>query len=52
MSTPRGQLPIDPALRRRNRRVALLLGGLVLFFFVTSFPFWQGVFQVFRGGAG
>jgi len=28
---------------RKNRRLALLLGGLALFFFITSFPLWRGV---------
>ena len=26
--------------------MAVLLGGLALFFFVTSYPFWQGLFKL------
>ena len=33
-------------LRRKNIRTALLLGGLALFFFITSFPFWSGLFRM------
>jgi hypothetical protein len=33
-------------LRRKNRRLAWLLAGLALFFLVTSFPFWTGLFHV------
>jgi len=39
-------------LRRRNIRTAMLLGGLALFFFVTSFPFWQGLFKLIGEQAG
>ena len=34
------------SLRTRNIRMAVLLGGLALFFFVTSYPFWQGLFKL------
>jgi hypothetical protein len=33
-------------LRRKNIRLAWILGGLALFFLVTSFPFWGGLFQI------
>lgn len=33
-------------LRRKNVRVAWMLAGLAVFFFVTSFPFWSGMFQI------
>ena len=31
--------------RRKNIRLALLLGAFALFILVTSFPFWQGLFE-------
>jgi len=40
------------SLRRRNIRTAMLLGGLALFLFVTSFPFWQGLFKLIAEQAG
>ncbi|MET0029599.1 MAG: hypothetical protein ABW101_18360 [Candidatus Thiodiazotropha sp.] len=35
-----------PELRRKNIRLAWILGGLALFFLVTSFPFWSGLFRI------
>ena len=35
-----------PELRRKNVRLAWVLGGMALFFLVTSFPFWAGLFQL------
>jgi len=35
-----------PDLRRKNIRLAWVLAGLALFFLVTSFPFWTGLFHV------
>lgn len=35
-----------PELRRRNLRLALVLAGMALFFLVTSFPFWTGLFKL------
>ena len=35
-----------PEMRRKNVRLAWVLGGLALFFLVTSFPFWMGMFQI------
>jgi len=32
--------------------MALLLGGLALFFFLTSVPFWQGIFKLIGEQAG
>ena len=36
----------SPELRRKNIRLAWVLAGLALFFLVTSFPFWTGLFQL------
>ncbi|MCB1829106.1 MAG: hypothetical protein H6964_13915 [Chromatiaceae bacterium] len=36
----------DDELRRKNIRLALILGGLALFFLLTSFPFWMNLFTV------
>ncbi|MEJ2395953.1 MAG: hypothetical protein P8045_11405 [Candidatus Thiodiazotropha sp.] len=33
-------------LRRKNIRLAWVLAGLALFFLVTSFPFWGGLFKL------
>ena len=33
-------------LRRKNVRLAWVLGGMALFFLVTSFPFWTGLFKI------
>lgn len=33
-------------LRRKNLRLAWGLAGLALFFLVTSFPFWTGIFSI------
>ena len=38
--------PKSAELRRRNIRTALLLGAFAAFIFVTSFPFWQGLFRL------
>jgi hypothetical protein len=38
--------PHDPQLRRKNIRLALILAGFALLVLVTSFPFWQNIFQV------
>jgi hypothetical protein len=35
-----------PELRRKNIRLAWVLAGLALFFLVTSFPFWTGLFRI------
>ncbi|MCU7810195.1 MAG: hypothetical protein KZQ77_03030 [Candidatus Thiodiazotropha sp. (ex Notomyrtea botanica)] len=35
-----------PEVRRKNIRLAWVLGGLALFFLVTSFPFWTGLFRI------
>ncbi len=35
-----------PELRRKNLRMAWVLAGMALFFLVTSFPFWTGLFKV------
>jgi hypothetical protein len=35
-----------PELRRKNIRLAWVLAGLALFFLVTSFPFWTGLFKI------
>ncbi|MCU7935819.1 MAG: hypothetical protein KZQ99_13200 [Candidatus Thiodiazotropha sp. (ex Dulcina madagascariensis)] len=43
MSNPGFQ---TPELRRKNLRLAWLLAGLALFFLVTSFPFWTGIFRI------
>ncbi len=33
-------------LRRKNIRLAWILVGLAMFFLVTSFPFWTGIFKI------
>ena len=33
-------------LRRKNLRLAWGLAGLALFFLLTSFPFWTGIFRI------
>lgn len=33
-------------LSRKNIRLAWILAGLALFFLVTSFPFWSGLFHI------
>jgi len=43
MSIPESQ---SPELRRKNIRLAWMLGALALFFLVTSFPFWSGLFKL------
>ncbi len=43
MSIPRFQ---TPELRTKNIRLAWILAGLALFFLVTSFPFWTGLFRI------
>ncbi len=43
MSIPEHQ---TPELRRKNLRLALALAGLAIFFLVTSFPFWSGLFKL------
>ena len=35
-----------PELRRKNVRLAWVLAGLALFFLVTSFPLWTGIFRI------
>ncbi|MBT2969451.1 MAG: hypothetical protein KME56_09165 [Candidatus Thiodiazotropha sp. (ex Ctena orbiculata)] len=35
-----------PELRRKNVRLAWILAGLALFFLITSFPFWKGIFSI------
>jgi hypothetical protein len=39
-------------LRRKNVRLAWVLAGLALFFLVTSFPFWTGLFRLVGSQAG
>ncbi|MCB1752822.1 MAG: hypothetical protein KDI74_13980 [Gammaproteobacteria bacterium] len=34
----------DRELRRKNIRLAWILGGMALFFLLTSFPFWMNLF--------
>ncbi|MCU0835562.1 MAG: hypothetical protein MUC77_14215 [Chromatiaceae bacterium] len=41
---------IPPEQRRRVVRTAWLLAALVLFMFVTSFPFWKGLYQMAVSG--
>ncbi len=36
----------DPDLRRKNIRLALILGGFALLVLITSFPFWQNIFRI------
>lgn len=36
----------DDELRRKNRRLAWILGGFALLVLITSFPFWQNIFKV------
>ena len=43
MSIPKYQ---TPELRSKNLRLAWFLAGLALFFMVTSFPFWSGLFRI------
>ena len=43
MAIPRYQ---TPELRKKNIRLALILAALALFFLVTSFPFWSGLFEI------
>ena len=40
------------ARRRRNIRLAWLLAAFAAFVFVTSFPFWTGLFRLATGGGG
>jgi hypothetical protein len=35
-----------PELRSKNVRLAWVLAGMALFFLVTSFPFWTGLFKL------
>ena len=35
-----------PELRRKNLRLVWLLVGFALFIFITSFPFWTGLFRL------
>jgi len=35
-----------PELRRRNARVAWLLAGFAAFMFLSSVPFWKGLFNM------
>ncbi len=37
--------------RRKNRRLAWILAGLVLFMLVSSIPFWKGLFELAVSGA-
>lgn len=36
----------EEQLRRKNRRLAWILGGFALLVLITSFPFWQNIFKV------
>lgn len=38
-------------LRRKNIRLAWLLAAFALFILFTSLPFWQGLFELYTGGA-
>ena len=38
--------PMEPELRRKNIRTALMFALFALFIFVTSFPFWSGLFRM------
>ena len=38
--------------RRKNIRLAWLLAGFAVFVFVTSFPFWTGLFKLATTGGG
>jgi heme/copper-type cytochrome/quinol oxidase subunit 4 len=35
-----------PEQRRKNLRLVWLLAGFALFIFLTSFPFWTGLFKI------
>jgi hypothetical protein len=43
MSIPQQQ---TAEVRRKNLRLAWGLAGLALFFLLTSFPFWTGIFNI------
>jgi len=36
----------DNELKRKNIRLAWILGGLALFFLFTSFPLWMNLFTI------
>jgi hypothetical protein len=38
--------------RRKNIRLAWLLAAFALFILLSSVPFWQGLFELYTGGAG
>lgn len=40
---------MTPEQRRKNIRTAWLLAAFVLFIFVTSIPFWKGLFNLVAG---
>jgi hypothetical protein len=42
---------MTPEQRRRNIRTAWLLAAFVAFMFLSSIPFWEGLFEMLsRGG--
>jgi heme/copper-type cytochrome/quinol oxidase subunit 4 len=43
---------ISPEQRRRNARTAWLLAGFALFIFLTSIPFWKGLYRLVMHGGG
>lgn len=42
-------IPMTPEQRRKNIRTAWILAALVLFMFLTSIPFWKGLYQLAVG---
>lgn len=36
---------------RKNRRLAWILAGFILFMLVSSIPFWKGLFELAVSGA-
>ncbi len=43
---------MDAARRRKNIRTAWLLAAFAVFIFVTSVPFWTGLFRLATGSGG
>jgi hypothetical protein len=39
-----------PEQRRKNARTAWILAGIVAFIFLTSIPFWQGLYRLANNG--
>jgi hypothetical protein len=42
---------MTPEQRRRNVRTAWLLAGFVALMFLSSIPFWKGLFEMMSSGA-